>query len=116
MIMMIVSVATGVGLQERLEKISAFNGHIIISNFDSNQSEATLTPISTKSNVLSRFNITQLVIFRQLLIKLGLLEQRLLLRVLYLRCRWNYKWEKNNNEYLVAEHVTIFSNKLMKMF
>ena len=35
MIMMIVSVATGMGLQQKIrEKISAFNGHIIISNYD----------------------------------------------------------------------------------
>jgi lipoprotein-releasing system permease protein len=46
MIMMIVSVATGIGLQQKNQrKISAFNGHIIISN-DNNQSEVALVPIS----------------------------------------------------------------------
>jgi lipoprotein-releasing system permease protein len=36
-IMMMVSVATGIGLQEKIrEKIAAFNGHIVIANFDSN--------------------------------------------------------------------------------
>ena len=49
MIMMIVSVATGIGLQQKIrEKISAFNGHIVISNYDNNQSEVTLVPISKK--------------------------------------------------------------------
>jgi lipoprotein-releasing system permease protein len=43
MIMMIVSVATGIGLQQNSRKVSAFNGHIIISNYDNNQSEVTLT-------------------------------------------------------------------------
>jgi lipoprotein-releasing system permease protein len=38
MIMMIVSVATGIGLQQNSRKVSAFNGHIIISNYDNNQS------------------------------------------------------------------------------
>jgi lipoprotein-releasing system permease protein len=47
MIMMIVSVATGIGLQQKNQrKISAFNGHIIISNYDNNQSEVALVPIS----------------------------------------------------------------------
>lgn len=47
MIMMIVSVATGIGLQQKIrEKISAFNGHIIIANYDNNQSDATLVPVS----------------------------------------------------------------------
>jgi lipoprotein-releasing system permease protein len=44
---MIVSVATGIGLHKKIrEKISAFNGHIIISNYDNNQSEVALVPIS----------------------------------------------------------------------
>jgi lipoprotein-releasing system permease protein len=53
MIMMIVSVATGIGLQQKIrEKNSAFNGHIIISNYDNNQSEVALVPIS-KTGLLS---------------------------------------------------------------
>jgi lipoprotein-releasing system permease protein len=46
MVMMLLSIATGFGLQEKIrDKIAAFNGHIIISNYDNNQSEATLNPI-----------------------------------------------------------------------
>jgi lipoprotein-releasing system permease protein len=56
MIMMIVSVATGIGLQQKIrEKISAFNGHIIISHYDNNQSKATLSPISIKQNFYPNF-------------------------------------------------------------
>ncbi len=48
MIMMIVSVATGIGLKQKIrEKIAAFNGHIVISNYDNNESEVPLVPIST---------------------------------------------------------------------
>ena len=51
MIMMIISVATGMGLQQKIrEKISAFSGQIIISNYDNNLSEVTLVPISKKQN------------------------------------------------------------------
>ena len=55
-IMMIVSVATGIGLKKEIRnKISAFNGHIIVSNYDSNQSEETLSPISTKQDFYPKF-------------------------------------------------------------
>ena len=55
-IMMIVSVATGIGLKKEIRnKISAFNGHIIVSNYDSNQSEETLSPISIKQDFYPKF-------------------------------------------------------------
>lgn len=57
-IMMIVSVATGIGLKKEIRnKISAFNGHIIVSNYDSNQSEETLSPISTKQDFYPKFTV-----------------------------------------------------------
>ncbi|WP_313808066.1 ABC transporter permease [Flavobacterium sp.] len=57
MIMMIVSVATGVGLQQKIrQKVSAFNGHIVISNFDDNQSEVSVEPISTNQTFYPKFN------------------------------------------------------------
>lgn len=56
MVMMIVSVATGLGLQEKIrQKVSAFNGHIVISNFDDNQSDVSLNPISTKQDFYPQF-------------------------------------------------------------
>jgi len=56
MVMMIVSVATGIGLQQKIrEKVSAFNGHIIISNYDDNQSQVSVTPISTHQNFYPKF-------------------------------------------------------------
>ncbi len=45
-IVMLFSVATGVGLQKKIkEKISGFNGDIQISNYDSNNSRVTVSPI-----------------------------------------------------------------------
>jgi len=55
-IMMIMAVATGVGLQDKIrEKVSAFNGHIIISNFDDNQSQVTTEPISINQSFYPKF-------------------------------------------------------------
>jgi lipoprotein-releasing system permease protein len=46
-IMMLISIATGVGLQKKIrEKVSAFNGDIIITNFDTNFSNDSQNPIS----------------------------------------------------------------------
>ena len=57
MVMMIVSVSTGIGLQQKIrEKIAALNGHVIITNFDNNQSEVTLLPISKKQNFYPKYN------------------------------------------------------------
>ncbi|MGB0949627.1 MAG: ABC transporter permease, partial [Marinirhabdus sp.] len=47
MVMMLVSVATGVGLQKKIrEKVSAFNGDIQITNYDTNVSTDPQVPIS----------------------------------------------------------------------
>ncbi|WP_026979197.1 ABC transporter permease [Flavobacterium tegetincola] len=55
-IMMLVSVATGIGLKKEIRnKISAFNGHVIVSNYDSNQSEETLSPISIHQDFYPKF-------------------------------------------------------------
>ena len=57
MVMMLISVATGIGLKKEIRnKISAFNGHIIVSNYDSNQSEETLTPVSIRQDFYPKFN------------------------------------------------------------
>ena len=55
-VMMLVSVATGLGLQQKIrDKITSFNGHVVISNFDNNQSEITLEPISTDQHFYPEF-------------------------------------------------------------
>lgn len=55
-VMMLVSFATGLGLQQKIrEKIAAFNGHISISNFDNNQSGVSMVPISTEQEFYPKF-------------------------------------------------------------
>lgn len=55
-IMMLVAVATGLGLQQKIrEKIAAFNGHILVTNYDSNEGEATLVPIQKNKNTIAFF-------------------------------------------------------------
>lgn len=59
-IMMVVSIATGVGLQDKIrEKVSAFNGHVIISNFDDNESEVSVEPLSIHQEFYPQFKSVQ---------------------------------------------------------
>ena len=55
-IMMIVSVATGIGLQNKIrQKVSAFNGHVIISNYTNNESDVSTQPLSLNQKFYPKF-------------------------------------------------------------
>jgi len=56
-IVMLISIATGVGLQKKIrEKVSGFNGHIQIVNYDNNNSQVSVKPISTHQDFYPVFN------------------------------------------------------------
>ncbi|MFD2727011.1 ABC transporter permease [Hyunsoonleella rubra] len=47
MVVMMISIATGIGLQEKIrDKVVAFNGHVSITNYDSNASQESIVPIA----------------------------------------------------------------------
>ncbi|MCB9426102.1 MAG: ABC transporter permease [Flavobacteriales bacterium] len=55
-VMMLLSIATGQGLQKKIrEKIAVYNGHIIISPFDENESQINTTPIEADSSFYNYF-------------------------------------------------------------
>lgn len=55
-VIMMVSIATGVGLQKKIkEKISGFNGHVQIANYEDNNSQITVTPISIQQEFYPTF-------------------------------------------------------------
>ncbi len=57
MIMMLITIATGVGLQRKIrEKVAAFNGHVLISSFDNNNSLESLVPIIKDQSFYPNFN------------------------------------------------------------
>ncbi|WP_372800570.1 ABC transporter permease [Lutibacter sp.] len=56
-IIMMIAMATGIGLQQKIrEKIAGFNGHIQITNFDNNYSEITLEPVSINQDFYPNFS------------------------------------------------------------
>ena len=55
-VVMMVAIATGIGLQQKIrDKVVAFNGHVIISNFDSNTSQESVVPISKNQRFYPEF-------------------------------------------------------------
>ncbi len=59
-IVMMIAIATGIGLQQKIrDKAVAFNGHITISNFDSNASDESQNPISTNQEFYPEFKTVE---------------------------------------------------------
>ena len=55
-IVMLIAIATGIGLEHKIrDKAVAFNGHITISNFDSNESEGAQVPIAKNQDFYPDF-------------------------------------------------------------
>lgn len=104
MIMMIVSVATGIGLQQKIrEKISAFNGHIIIANYDNNQSEATLVPVSKNQKFYPEFrSVPEVNHIQAIASKAGIIRTADAFEgIVFKGVGADYKWD-NIKEYLVS--------------
>jgi lipoprotein-releasing system permease protein len=111
MIMMIVSVATGIGLQQKIrEKVSAFNGHIIISNYDNNQSEVTLAPISIKQNFYPKFiSVPEVSHIQAIASKAGIIRTETAFEGIILKgVGPDYRWS-NIKEYIVSGKLPDFS-------
>ena len=59
-IVMLIAIATGIGLEHKIRyKAVAFNGHITISNFDSNASEGAQVPISKNQDFYPEFTAVE---------------------------------------------------------
>ena len=53
-VVMLIAIATGLGLQQKIrDKVVAFNGHIIIDNYDTNTSDESQVPINLEQGFLS---------------------------------------------------------------
>jgi lipoprotein-releasing system permease protein len=114
MIMMIVSVATGIGLQQKIrEKVAAFNGHIIISNYDDNQSQVSVEPISLNQRFYPKFNSIEGINHIQAVAsKAGIIRTATAFEgIIFKGVGKEYQW-KNVSEYLVAGKLPDVSHDL----
>lgn len=113
-IMMIVSVATGIGLQKKIrDKVSAFNGQIIISNYDNNNSEVTLVPISKKQDFYPDFkSVPEVSHIQAIASKAGIIRtENAFEGIVFKGVGADYDW-KNIQEYIVAGKLPDYSKSL----
>ena len=113
-IMMIMAVATGVGLQNKIrEKVAAFNGHIVISNFDDNQSQVTTEPISIEQNFYPKFqNIDGINHIQAVASKAGIIRtENAFEGIIYKGVGTDYDFT-NLEEYLVAGKIPNLKSEL----
>jgi len=123
-IMMVIAIATGVGLQDKIrEKVSAFNGHIIISNFDDNQSEVSVEPISIDQSFYPKFkNVKGVQHVQAVAAKAGIIRtEKAFEGIVFKGAGKEYKWDileeyivkgrkpeltgKLNNEVLLSQYL-----------
>jgi lipoprotein-releasing system permease protein len=113
-IMMIISVSTGIGLQNKIrEKVATFNGHVIISNYDDNQSEVSKEPISINQDFYPKFkNITGINHVQATASKAGIIHtEKSFEGILYKGVGKDYKFN-NLKEYLVEGKMPNFKSDL----
>jgi lipoprotein-releasing system permease protein len=113
-IMMLVSVATGIGLQQKIrDKVSAFNGQIIISNYDNNNSEVTLIPISKKQDFYPNFkSVPEVSYIQAIASKAGIIRtENAFEGIIFKGVGADYNWN-NIKEYLVEGKLPDFSKSL----
>ena len=109
-IMMLIAVATGVGLKQKIrDKIAAFNGHIIINNLNNNNSQETQKPISTHQDFYPEFNSVEGIDHIQgVATKYGIIRtetdfEGIIVKGVGTDYRWDYL-----KEYLVAGKLPVY--------
>lgn len=113
-IMMMVSVATGIGLQKKIrDKVSAFNGQIIISNYDNNNSEVTTVPISKEQDFYPNFkSVPEVSHIQAVASKAGIIRiENAFEGIVFKGVGADYDWN-NIKEYIVEGKLPDFAKAL----
>jgi len=113
-LMMLIAMATGFGLQRKIrEKVSAFHGHIQISNYDNNHSEVSLKPIDRDQEFYPDFDIVDGVNHVQAVaVKAGIIRtEETFEGILAKGVGPDYRWD-DFRSFLVEGRLPDFSGKL----
>ncbi len=112
-IVMLISLATGIGLQKKIrEKISGFNGHVQIVNYDYNNSLVSIKPVSTKQDFYPVFKavdgVQNIQVFAQ---KAGIIKTKtdfegVILKGVGSDYDWNFF-----KDYLVEGELPVYGKK-----
>lgn len=114
MIMMIIALATGIGLQQKIrQKVAAFNGHIIISSYNDNQSDVSIAPISKNQNFYPKFkNIDGIEHMQAVASKAGMIRtEKAFEGIIYKGIGTDFKSD-NLLEYLVEGKLPVLNKGL----
>ncbi|NNC34730.1 MAG: ABC transporter permease [Croceitalea sp.] len=113
-VMMLIAIATGVGLKLKIrEKVAAFNGHIQIFNYDNNQSDVSVAPVSLEQEFYPQFtDVSGIAHIQGVAVKAGIIRTADTFEgVLAKGVGKDFNW-KTFNEFLVKGRLANFKNDL----
>lgn len=113
-VMMLIAIATSVGLQLKIrEKVAAFNGHIQIQDYDNNNSEVSVRPITLEQNFYPKFDEIEGISHIQAVgVKAGIIRtEETFEGILAKGVGKDYNW-KFFQEFLVEGRLPNFSDEL----
>ncbi|PZD78062.1 FtsX-like permease family protein [Mesonia sp. K7] len=112
-VMMLVSVATGFGLQQKIrDKIAAFKGHISISNFDNNNSQISIKPIADTQEFRNRLDrVDGITEIQPVITKYGVIRtEKDFEGVVVKGVKPDYRWE-SFEEFLVEGNIPKYKDR-----
>jgi len=112
-VVMMIAIATGIGLQQKIrDKVVAFNGHVTITNYDSNNSQESVFPISINQDFYPEFKAVKGVKHVQAVAtKFGVIRTETDFEGAILKgVGTNYNWDYFN-EFLIEGRVPSFEKK-----
>lgn len=113
-VMMLIAIATGLGLKEKIrEKVTAFNGHVQIYNYDNNNSEVSVVPVSTEQEFYPEFkSVEGIVHIQAVATKAGIIRtEETFEGIIAKGVGKDYNWSALE-EYLVAGVLPDYSEEL----
>ena len=113
-IMMLIAIATGLGLKEKIrEKVTAFSGHVQIYNYDNNNSEVSVVPVSTEQEFYPEFkSVEGIVHIQAVATKAGIIRtEETFEGIIAKGVGKDYNWSALE-EYLVAGVLPDYSEEL----
>ena len=113
MVMMLIAIATTFGLQREIRgKVSAFNGDIQVSNFDGNNSEETVNPVSIDQEFYPTFTeVPEVTHVQAVATKAGIIRTATDFEgVMVKGLGEDYEWERIS-DYIVEGRKPIFTDK-----